>query len=258
MKRLLVIESLSGLAQESRLDIFRLLVQRGPEGLAAGLIGERLDLPLPTLSFHLAQLKHAGLVNARREGRSIIYSANYKMMNDLYRVPDGKLLRRTDGALCFRPRQGGRYIRARAATSCRPRAKQEGIVMKRFHVHVHVADLDASVRFYSTLFGEQPTVIKSDYAKWILEDPRVNFAITSGAVTPRIDHLGFQVQSDEELGTITQRLDAAGQMVVKQENAACCYALGNKGWVTIPAAFHGRPSTLSENTRCTEAMSLLV
>jgi ArsR family transcriptional regulator, arsenate/arsenite/antimonite-responsive transcriptional repressor len=83
MKRSLVIESLSGLAQESRLDIFRLLVQRGPEGLAAGLIGERLDLPLPTLSFHLAQLKHAGLVNARREGRSIIYSANYKMMNDL-------------------------------------------------------------------------------------------------------------------------------------------------------------------------------
>lgn len=107
--------------------------------------------------------------------------------------------------------------------------------MKRFHVHVHVADLDASIRFYSTLFGEQPTVIKSDYAKWILEDPRVNFAITSGALTPRIDHLGFQVQSDEELGTITQRLDAAGQMVVKQEDAACCYALGNKGWVNDPS-----------------------
>jgi ArsR family transcriptional regulator len=71
-----VIEGLSGLAQESRLDIFRLLVQRGPEGLAAGVIGERLELPLPTLSFHLAQLKHAGLVNARRESRSIIYSAN--------------------------------------------------------------------------------------------------------------------------------------------------------------------------------------
>jgi ArsR family transcriptional regulator, arsenate/arsenite/antimonite-responsive transcriptional repressor len=83
MKKSLVIESLSGLAQESRLDIFRLLVQRGPEGLAAGVIGERLELPLPTLSFHLAQLKHAGLVNARRESRSIIYSANYKMMNDL-------------------------------------------------------------------------------------------------------------------------------------------------------------------------------
>ncbi len=107
--------------------------------------------------------------------------------------------------------------------------------MKRFHVHVHVADLDASVRFYSTLFGEKPTVIKSDYAKWMLEDPCVNFAITSGAATARIDHLGFQVESDEELETITQRLDAAGQMVVKQENAACCYARGNKGWVNDPS-----------------------
>ena len=83
MKQSWVIESLSGLAQESRLEIFRLLVQRGPEGLAAGVIGERLGLPLPTLSFHLAQLKHAGLINARRESRSIIYSANYKTMNDL-------------------------------------------------------------------------------------------------------------------------------------------------------------------------------
>ena len=130
--------------------------------------------------------------------------------------------------------------------------------MKRFHVHVHVADLDASIRFYSTLFGEQPTVIKSDYAKWMLEDPRVNFAITSGAVTPRIDHLGFQVQSDEELGTITQRLDAAGQMVVKQENAACCYARGNKGWVNDPSGiswetFH----TFGEHT-VYGTMSLLV
>ena len=107
--------------------------------------------------------------------------------------------------------------------------------MKRFHVHVHVGDLDASVRFYSTLFGKQPTVIKSDYAKWMLEDPRVNFAISSGATTPRIDHLGFQVQSDEELGTIAERLDAAGQTVIKQENAACCYARGNKGWVHDPS-----------------------
>ena len=106
--------------------------------------------------------------------------------------------------------------------------------MKRFHVHVHVADLDASVRFYSTLFGEQPTVIKADYAKWMLQDPRVNFAISSGATTPAIDHLGFQVESDEELAMIAERLDAAGQLVVRQENATCCYARGNKGWVGDP------------------------
>ncbi len=121
--------------------------------------------------------------------------------------------------------------------------------MKRFHVHVHVADLDSSVRFYSTLFGEAPAVIKSDYAKWMLEDPRVNFAITSGAASPRIDHLGLQVDSDDELATIGSRLTAAGESVAKQENAACCYARGNKGWVSDPSGlswetFH----TFGENT----------
>jgi len=121
--------------------------------------------------------------------------------------------------------------------------------MKRFHVHVHVADLDSSIRFYSTLFGEQPAVIKSDYAKWMLEDPRVNFAITSGAASPRIDHLGLQVESDSELATIAARLTAAGESVAKQENAACCYARGNKGWVADPSGlswetFH----TFGENT----------
>ena len=123
--------------------------------------------------------------------------------------------------------------------------------MKRFHVHVHVADLDASVQFYSTLFGEEPTVLKPDYAKWMLEDPRVNFAITAGASTPAIDHLGLQVESDDDLASIAQRLDTAGQLVVKQENATCCYARGNKGWVKDPGGiswetFH----TFGESTEC--------
>jgi ArsR family transcriptional regulator, arsenate/arsenite/antimonite-responsive transcriptional repressor len=83
MKKSLVVAALAALAQESRLDIFRLLVQRGPEGLAAGEIGARLGLPSATLSFHLAQLRHAGLVSARRESRSIIYAANYPAMNGL-------------------------------------------------------------------------------------------------------------------------------------------------------------------------------
>ena len=121
--------------------------------------------------------------------------------------------------------------------------------MKRFHVHVHVADLDTSVGFYSTLFGVPPAVLKPDYAKWMLEDPKVNFAITSGAVNPAIDHLGFQVESDEELAAIAARLNAAGQQVVKQENATCCYAQGNKGWAHDPSGiswetFH----TFSEST----------
>ena len=83
MKTSAAIQALGALAQESRLGIFRLLVQSGPEGLAAGEIGERLGLPSPTLSFHLAQLKQASLVNARRESRSIIYSANYRAMSAL-------------------------------------------------------------------------------------------------------------------------------------------------------------------------------
>jgi extradiol dioxygenase family protein len=107
--------------------------------------------------------------------------------------------------------------------------------MKRFHVHVHVADLESSVKFYSTLFGEQPAVIKADYAKWTLEDPRVNFAITSGAAQAQIDHLGLQVESDEDLETIASRLKAAGESVREQVNATCCYAKGDKGWVNDPS-----------------------
>lgn len=121
--------------------------------------------------------------------------------------------------------------------------------MKRFHAHVRVDDLESSVRFYSTLFGTKPTVLKSDYAKWMLDDPRVNFAITAGSTEPGLDHLGFHVESDEDLATIAGRLAAAGQPVVKQENASCCYARGNKGWADDPTGiswetFH----TLGEST----------
>ncbi len=106
--------------------------------------------------------------------------------------------------------------------------------MKRFHVHVRVNDLDSSVSFYSTLFGAAPAVLKPDYAKWMLEDPRVNFAITAAA-SAGLDHLGLQVESDEDLAVMAGRLDAAGQRVVRQENATCCYARGNKGWVSDPS-----------------------
>ena len=121
--------------------------------------------------------------------------------------------------------------------------------MKRFHVHIRVEDLETSKHFYSTLFGVEPAGVKPDYAKWMLEDPRINFAITSGSTSPGLDHLGLQVESDEDLATIAGRLDAAGQSVVKQENASCCYARGNKGWVSDPSGiswetFH----TFGENT----------
>ena len=121
--------------------------------------------------------------------------------------------------------------------------------MIRFHAHVRVDDLESSIRFYSTLFGAPPAVLKPDYAKWMLDDPRINFAITAGTHTPGLDHLGLQVESGDRLATIAQRLDAGGQAVVKQENASCCYARGNKGWVADPSGiswetFH----TFGENT----------
>ena len=121
--------------------------------------------------------------------------------------------------------------------------------MKRFHAHVRVDDLECSVQFYSTLFGAQPAVLKSGYAKWMLDDPRVNFAITAGSTATGLDHLGLQVESDEDLAIIARRLDAAGQSIVKQANAACCYARGNKGWVSDPSGiswetFH----TFGDNT----------
>jgi len=115
--------------------------------------------------------------------------------------------------------------------------------MKRFHVHVSVNDLDSSVKFYSTMFGADPAVLKPDYAKWMLDDPRVNFAISAGALEAGIDHLGFQVETDDDLAEVARRFAASGAKVIKQDNATCCYTRGNKGWVADPngvswEAFH--------------------
>lgn len=106
--------------------------------------------------------------------------------------------------------------------------------MNRFHVHLNVADLGASIRFYSELFAAQPAVLKPDYAKWMLEDPRVNFAISTTGRTPGIDHLGFQVESGEALAAIGQRLDAAGGTVVPEAATICCYAQSDKLWTEDP------------------------
>jgi catechol 2,3-dioxygenase-like lactoylglutathione lyase family enzyme len=106
--------------------------------------------------------------------------------------------------------------------------------MKRFHVHVAVADLESSIRFYSSLFGAQPAVAKDDYAKWMLDDPRVNFAISKRGDAPGVNHLGIQVESDEELLEMRGRLSQAEQPVVEQAGAACCYAASNKHWVQDP------------------------
>ena len=106
--------------------------------------------------------------------------------------------------------------------------------MNRFHVHLNVADLDASIRFYSELFAAQPAVLKPDYAKWMLDDPRVNFAISTTGRAPGIDHLGFQVADAEGLAALGRRLDAAGGTVVPEEATVCCYAQSDKLWTEDP------------------------
>jgi len=106
--------------------------------------------------------------------------------------------------------------------------------MNRFHVHLHVGDLAASVGFYSKLFGAEPTRLEVDYAKWMLEDPRLNFAISSRGQTPGIDHLGMQTDDKDGLDELRHRSQAA-DMVLQDEGATtCCYARSEKHWVTDP------------------------
>jgi catechol 2,3-dioxygenase-like lactoylglutathione lyase family enzyme len=117
-------------------------------------------------------------------------------------------------------------------------------MMRRFHVHLGVPDLAASIRFYSELFGRPPTVEKPDYAKWMLDDPRVNFAISHRTARTGLNHLGLQAESAEELAAIRSQFAAAGaDKVVDEPDVNCCYARGNKHWTKDPQgiaweAFH--------------------
>ncbi|MEN9722867.1 MAG: Glyoxalase [Pseudomonadota bacterium] len=107
--------------------------------------------------------------------------------------------------------------------------------MKRFHIHVGVRNIEDSVRFYSTLFGQEPTKLKEDYAKWMLEDPRLNFAISTRTQDQGVDHLGLQVDSSSELAELTDRLRAAHLAVDDEGETTCCYAESEKSWVKDPS-----------------------
>ncbi|WP_079415379.1 ArsI/CadI family heavy metal resistance metalloenzyme [Thiomonas intermedia] len=106
--------------------------------------------------------------------------------------------------------------------------------MKRFHVHVSVPALDDAIRFYSALFAAEPTVRKGDYAKWMLDDPRVNFAISQRGAEPGLNHLGIQVETDAELLEMQQRLDASDSAYTEETGALCCYARSDKYWANDP------------------------
>ena len=106
--------------------------------------------------------------------------------------------------------------------------------MKRFHVHTHVEDLAKSIAFYSQMFGQPPTRVESDYAKWMLDDPRINFAISNRGGKPGVDHLGIQTDTEEELGELKARAQAADMALLDEGETTCCYARSEKHWVTDP------------------------
>lgn len=106
--------------------------------------------------------------------------------------------------------------------------------MKRFHVHVNVEHLDASIAFYTTLFGTSPAVVKEDYAKWMLDDPRINFAISERGRVVGVDHLGLQADDDEELAAIGARLQSADAITLAEKATTCCYARSDKFWAEDP------------------------
>ena len=107
--------------------------------------------------------------------------------------------------------------------------------MKRFHVHAGVSDLEQSIAFYTGLFGQAPSVMKSDYAKWMLDDPRINFAISlKGDGARGVEHLGLQAESEAELAEVRGRLEAAGRPVLEEGATTCCYAQSEKSWIADP------------------------
>ena len=106
--------------------------------------------------------------------------------------------------------------------------------MKRFHAHVHVDDLAQSIAFYSKLFAAAPTRVEADYAKWMLEDPRVNFAISTRGAKPGLDHFGMQTDDAQELAELKARAEAADMALLDEGNTTCCYARSEKHWVTDP------------------------
>lgn len=107
--------------------------------------------------------------------------------------------------------------------------------MRRIHIGMNVESLEGSIRFYSDLFGQAPSMVKDDYAKWMLDDPRVNFAISSRGREAGLDHLGIQVEDAQELQEVYARLRVAGGEVIEQGDTACCYAKSEKSWIGDPA-----------------------
>jgi hypothetical protein len=144
--------------------------------------------------------------------------------------------------------------------------------VKRLHVHVAVESVEQSVQFYSALFASRPAVVKADYAKWMLDDPRVNFAISARGRAPGVDHLGIQVENSAELGEVAERLKSAQRPIFEQGSTTCCYAKSEKAWVLDPSGVswetfltvgesttygEDAPTDSSQNACCTPDLTTL-
>ena len=124
-------------------------------------------------------------------------------------------------------------VQSATGRSAQPQT-QPAKIMKRFHVNISVTDLDASIGFYNSLFDTAPAVVKEDYAKWMLDDPRVNFAITTRGSNKGIDHLGIQVENETELSEVYSRLQTASAPITEEGETTCCYANSEKSWIFDP------------------------
>src|SRR5580698_5089821 len=122
-----------------------------------------------------------------------------------------------------------------AGAQARENSSLKGTTMKRLHVHIAVNGIQQSIGFYSALFAAKPAVVKTDYAKWMLDDPRVNLAISTRGREPGLDHLGIQVENTGELNEVYARLREAGGNIIDQGETACCYAKSEKSWIDDPA-----------------------
>ena len=129
--------------------------------------------------------------------------------------------------------------------------------MQRLHLHINVEDLERSVGFYTTLFGAEPTVRKDDYAKWMLEDPRVNLAISERGLKPGVAHAGIQAETADELAVLAARLKAAGETTFDQQATSCCYAKSDKSWVVDPSGLQWETfHTFGESTAYGEDLAV--
>jgi lactoylglutathione lyase len=212
--------------------VFRALVVAGPGGLTPGDLATQLEVGATALSFHLKELSHAQLITQERDGRYLVYRAAFDRMNALLSFMTDNCC---GGQSCCPPAQPPRQIgQSQHPNRCKALTFDWSDSMKRFHVHLHVDDLAKSIGFYSQLFAALPTRQEADYAKWMLDDPRINFAISTRGAKAGIDHLGFQVDEAAELAELKTRAQNADMALLDEGNTTCCYARSEKHWITDP------------------------